>query len=151
MRHLWICAALISQSLTLPIRADDSAEFKEYKALHGEWELVSVETADKKLNLGQVTAKFRGTNLDFIYEWRAMVSELSISVNPAASPKAMNVTRRDRDETPAQLGIYKIEADVLTFVLYTHDDEAMRPRTFEMSPYKRGTKYVFKRIRRTGN
>src|SRR5579871_3988763 len=146
MRHLWIYAILISSSVMLQARADDSAEFKEYKALFGKWKCVGIESAVHKGVVPQGTAQVRGNEFDFIRKDGSTGTRHYISVDPNRNPKTIDFTQRDgKQKGQKLLGIYKIEDGVLTFVLSPSDDESKRPESFELSRESVGVKYTLKR------
>jgi uncharacterized protein (TIGR03067 family) len=126
----------------------DKAALKELKALEGDWALVRLEAGGKKHVPGaDEQAKLTFQRAKWSFPATGEQGEV-VALGTSSNPKLIDLksTRRGRGAIVRE-GIYKVDGDTLTIVLY-QGTEKKRPVSFD-TPTEAGTVlFVLKRDKR---
>lgn len=107
---------------------------KELKKLEGKWDLIQVDRDGKSTTLknGEATITIKGT------KWTAMVGDMVlqefevVALDPKTKPACIDFKTIPRGKREAQTyeAIFKLEGDLLYYVVYNGKDKN-RPTTFD--------------------
>lgn len=141
MRYPLICCILLACSISGAMSADETAVFREYKALNGNW----------RMNGGDVW-EFNGTELRIRLRNQALQKRLgqikySIKLNPDETPKQIDLVRiSDSSQEEVLVGIYEIEGTggLNICIGAEKNGEAVRPEAFITN---NGASFRFERLK----
>ena len=119
-------------------KQDDELVKKDLAALQGSWVIVGKEYMGKKATQEEL-AELTGVMVikgSTITQWneemgkKVVVSEATVKLNPAAKPKAFDLTFTDSmSKGKTMLGIYEVEGDALKACFSFEEDK--RPKEFK--------------------
>jgi uncharacterized protein (TIGR03067 family) len=132
MLSMFLCSALVG--LLPALDGSSEAASKELARLQGEWTMAALEVNGDKVP----PEKFQASRLEikedrYIVHTGRSTHEAKIKIDPAKTPKTMDMTFQDGDNKgDTAEGIYKLDGDTLTIC---------RPR---LPPHERPTEFVTK-------
>ncbi|MCI0700416.1 MAG: TIGR03067 domain-containing protein [Planctomycetia bacterium] len=138
-------AALVALLLSPSADLNEAAK-KELKQLEGDWVIVSVATEGKERELpkqAQQAVTIKGTKFSHETFGDGEVTALDTST----SPKLIDFVMRRKPESGfTNEGIYKIEKDTLTIVVYIGEDKK-RPASFDVPKDTHTVRWTLKRVK----
>jgi len=122
----------------------DDAVKKEWKALQGNWTVVSIEVNGTKVpedKIGGREAAFKGDQYS-IHDFR-----LVVKIDPTKKPKTMDMDGKDGNGKPLSMtGIYELSGDTLK-ICFAKPGTKERPVQFKTRPKTGESLIVYKRRR----
>ena len=120
----------------------DDAVKKEWKALHGNWTVVSIEVNGTKVpedKIGGRDAAFKDKQYS-IHDFR-----LTVKIDPTKKPKTIDMDGKDGNGKPlSMMGIYDLDGDTLK-ICFAKPGTKDRPGQFKTRPNTGESLIVYKR------
>jgi uncharacterized protein (TIGR03067 family) len=139
-----VLAATLLSALLAPAADLSDAAKKELKALEGEWTVVAQASDGKERELPveeQIAVSVKGDTFTFGKFGDAKI----IALDPTLSPKTLDFKMLRKPESGViNEGIYKLEKDTLTVVVYVGDDKK-RPGGFDVPADALTVRFTLKR------
>ena len=131
--------------------AQDDAAKKEQEKLQGNWQLVSIQERGKTRNeaeAGKIRLTVKADKFVLAKEGEESPREMTIKLDPAKKPKAIDLVRTRSDGTTrTALGIYKLEGDTLTICISEGKEDALRPTEFTAPEEVRQSLATFRKVK----
>lgn len=141
--------ATLPIAVVFMIAADEPAKDtkKELELLQGEWTMVSMETLGRKSSERLVKAsKLTITGDSWIKKIGDKEDKTTIQIDPSSNPKTIDlIFKDDNGKEKRNLGIYKLEGDILTQCYVGVDSD--RPKEFKTTA-EQGIVTVWKRVKK---
>ena len=110
------------------------AALKELKKLEGKWDLVQVDRDGKSVTLkqGEATITIKGTKWSVIVDGKVFQEVEVVALDPKTKPACIDFKTIPRPKREAQTyeAIFKLEGDMLYYVVYNGKDKN-RPTSFD--------------------
>ena len=110
------------------------AALKELKKLEGKWDLVQIDRDGKSVILkqGEATITIKGTKWSVIVDGKVFQEVEVVALDPKTKPACIDFKTIPRPKREAQTyeAIFKLEGDMLYYVVYNGKDKN-RPTSFD--------------------